>query len=505
MSINCSSNDSPSLWLAATVTGLSIGLTSFTFAERLNPFVDSQSTYRATSPARLLPPQAASSRLPNSPQWHKLAHAAKQASSQVPLGPGLDSFEPIPLDHVTKPARLPLPPSAQPANRVAVASGWPRARQPSMAVSRQRPTRRDSEPVVPPSPPSASVYLASQTAKSQVDAATRSLDQAMLDYRCSAFASAESSAWSALQKAAEAIDLAESRSRINDFTGSKINAMQRLRAGRLAMQEARDFIGPYSQGGGEAIARLARSHQTAVVRQTLPNRKAAFNRSDVQLAASEVIDRYLDYARAELSVIAGKSLLAAKAMDLLAAITLGRGDASRLPGPTAICLRRAAVQGQSHHPDLVARLGHHLADIGLVDEARWALQHSLKLAYNPVNASRLASLNAGVSGRPSTAVQSQPNSSTPSQGRQLDLGSSVLASTLPMPEVTAIQPRQFAAISPRPLPSSQTNGPASGKSPFSVASYQRGPSPVATTTQPAAPEIEPKRASRFLPMFKKWW
>ncbi len=110
-----------------------------------------------------------------------------------------------------------------------------------------------------------------------------------------------------------------------------------------------------------SMRRMIMSHQTAVLdSQPIDT-----------LTATDAIDRYLDEARVRLAGIAAKSVEAAQAMDLLAAIYLGRADARTLPSSTALCLRRAALQGQPANASLAMRLGMHLADLGLYQEARW--------------------------------------------------------------------------------------------------------------------------------------
>ncbi|WP_430451993.1 hypothetical protein [Rhodopirellula europaea] len=314
-----------------------------------------------------------------------------------------------------RPQRLPeTEPSSQPAAEVAAAKST--AQRFAEVIAERRAMEQAKAPVTPPAAASG-MFLATQTAKSKLDQAWKHFQQAEVEYSSAAYASAETSAWQTLHLAAEAIDLHDqhTRSRSAIESGQAVaaapsrSAVRRLQAGRDALNEAQDFVGPYATDDPESIARLARSHRTPVVRQGLPRRgrAAAPSHPNYQSApkdelgwytemlvestdggtqtiptATEAIDRYLDLARMELSEVAAQSLLAAQAMDLLAAIRLGRSEVTQLPGPSAICLRRAAVQGQSNNPDLVAKLGFHLADVGLIEEATWALQHSLTLRYD---------------------------------------------------------------------------------------------------------------------------
>ncbi len=156
---------------------------------------------------------------------------------------------------------------------------------------------------------------------------------------------------------------------------SAASALEKLQLARQAIREARDFSGAYGSVDAEAIARMAKSHLTDVLD----------NQPTLGLSATDAADRYLDNARVQLAPIAAQSVEAAQAMDLLAAIYLSRADARTLPSSTALCLRRAALQGQPSNASLASRLGMHLADVGLMDEARWALEHSMSLEADPGN------------------------------------------------------------------------------------------------------------------------
>ncbi len=498
--------------------------------------------------------------------------------SDVHIGPPPSAFAPqsfgasrqptlAPTAAAVRPSRLPVASSDD--NFVDARSDKPSEAPPSFSHSNTRlasAARQRSNFIAstPPAPPSATaVYLASQTAQSQIDAAATLLRQAGLEYECAAYASAETSAWDALEKAATAIDLARSPrgpgSRATGEANQAGDALRQFYQGKRALIEAQDFVGPFAQGDPQAIARLARAHQTSVVRETLPPMMGSYSaearvrlgqqrgqqNSNAELpTASEAIDRYLDFARSQFSGIAADSMLAAQTMDLLAAIRLGRNEPTQLPGPTAICLRRAAVQGQSSNADLVAKLGHQLADVGLIDEARWALGHSLTLQHNPANAARLASLNA-----------------TAQQTARSPYGSSILAATrVPemqadqptrVPEITTLSPDQFAAISTSVIPGSPQSQadlrsnqmtpvhqqfvstamqqPATSEDPAAPSSQNffqamtasfRTQSPPAENQPALLPEYQSPTAessnhqplnnagrvsSRFLPAMKKWW
>jgi len=225
-------------------------------------------------------------------------------------------------------------------------------------------------------------------------------------------------------------------------------------------------------------------------------------RSSLKLpTASQAIDQYLDYARTQFGELAARSLLAAQTMDLIAAIRLGRNELSQLPGPTAICLRRAAVQGQSGNADLAAKLGHHLADIGLVDEARWALGHSLSMQPNPTNAARLAHLNS-ISAHPRRSEHGQsimadvkPNNSSP-----------FAEPNRRTPEVVSLTPTQFAAISTSVLPgkgvgeSNELTSPSTSNS----SPIDRGPTTVtATSDEPSSTPARKSIMKSFVATFRR--
>lgn len=514
---------------------------------RTNPFASSEPIPEST-------PGATPSVLHRKPvpDWRPVATAKLQMPTvQLPtpqagptsktvsafVGPDWSQYEPaiieqpagaaLPMLSVnteTRPSRLPaisteVPNLPSRTNALLVGA----ARKRSQYIARQLPEPRAG----------ASVYLATQTAQSQLEIAAKLFKQSQLDYDYRAYASAETAAWQSLEKSVQAIDLAASMNSANANLPSP-DALQKLHRGKRAIIEACDFVGPFAQNDAASIARLARAHETPVVRESLPPIRPnyAFANHNVTAgpsagslpSASEAIDRYLDFARSQFGELAAQSLLAAQTMDLLAAIRLGRNELDQLPGPTAICLRRAAVQGQSNNADLVGKLGHQLADVGLIDEAKWALGHSLSIAPNPANMARLRQLNS----IPSRAVASQ-------------YGQSILAATQSnanvnrVPEVIALSPTQFASISTSVLPgkrpstdtsvdradatrsqtlasqtpiTQQTSQPqlsrtasASSRPPVQTASHYGGPPVIpASARQPAA-----RTSSVRLPGLKRWW
>lgn len=449
------------------------------------------------------------------------APASPAHASVDPLAQTTPAFAESQPTASSRPTRLPdtLP---DPRNSL---SGRPAYQTKLASASRKRADFLSNQ--TPSNHSTASVYLATQTARSQFEIAAGLLQQAQLEYECSAFASAETSVWQSLERSAQAIDLTNTTAR----TSEEVSALKRLHRGRRALIEACDFVGPFAQQDPTAIARLARAHETPVLRETLPPMRRAFDPSSASTvglpAGSEAIDRYLDYARMQFSILSAKSLLAAQTLDLLAAIRLGRNELSQLPGPTAICLRRAAVQGQSANADLVAKLGHHLADVGLIDEARWALRHSLSLQPNQANAARLAAMDAAAR-QPGRANRSSDH-----------LGRSVLAATRSRartPDVITMSPEQFASISQSVMPGrpavrpdvEPTSNASQSVTAASLVSSRANtePSPEekrsflkaftasfrtdqagATVLPPGAnePQRTARKSSRSFPAVKKWW
>jgi hypothetical protein len=188
-----------------------------------------------------------------------------------------------------------------------------------------------------------------------------------------AFASAEASLWMSLEACAESVF----KSPRFQASGA-IDPRQSLDHSRTAITEARDFAGRFGDVDPSVIARMIRSHRTVVLKQT-----------DVsQWSGTDASDAYLDYARSELAGLTLHSPSAARSLDLLAAVMLKRDDAACLPSATAICLRRAALQGQPNDTNVAARLGKHLNEVGLHGEATSVLAHAGTMTPPGSSASR---------------------------------------------------------------------------------------------------------------------
>ncbi|MGI9472168.1 MAG: hypothetical protein ACR2NZ_11575 [Rubripirellula sp.] len=272
-------------------------------------------------------------------------------------------------------------------------------------------------------------WLRSSSSSANAEVSRQLIEQANREYRTGAWLSAESTAWEALRWAAEGIDLSD-RETAKTHLGVRVNhSSELLRIARDAIREARDFSGAYGTINAEAITRMALSHSTDVLDEVPTH----------GLTGTDAADRYLDEARVALAGIAERSVEAAQSMDLLAAIHLGQADARKLPSSTALCLRRAALQGQPKNASLASRLGMHLADVGLLDEARWALEHSLAMEHDGATADALVAVLRR-SGRGEQAVRVLASIQNRSQSNTPDLGPRI-------PEITELSPSEFASIS----------------------------------------------------------
>ncbi len=117
-----------------------------------------------------------------------------------------------------------------------------------------------------------------------------------------------------------------------------------------------------------------------------------------------------------------------------------------MPSETALCLRRAALQGQPGNGSLALRLGMQLADLGLDQEARWALQHSMAIAPTREAAETLASVLQRGGDRAGAIEFTQ----------QAQRFTAKVASTPPrVPKVEHLTPEQFASVSPSLIPQTQ--------------------------------------------------
>lgn len=340
-------------------------------------------------------------------------------------------------------------------------------------------------------------WLRSNSASACASRARILIDRGTIEYGSGAWHSAEATVWEAFRCAAEGIDLEDRELGKAQLGIRRQNAMGRLEFARTAIREARDFAGGYGVADGEVIARMAISHSTDVL-DGMP--------CDT-LTGSDASDRYLDAARVALAGIASRSIEAAQGMDLLAAIYLKQNDSTRLHGATALCLRRAALQGQPDNASLASRLGMHLLDVGLLEEARWALAHSLSIDEDRATTQAYVAV-LQQTGRQVEAQQivAKLKPAAPSIVRQQRV-----------PDVTELSPQDFVAISKPVMPAASRMNQS-----FTPASARTGSTPEQRLTngqdplradpayvpafgQQPEPESKPSVFKRFAESVKNLW
>ncbi|EMI17298.1 transmembrane protein, partial [Rhodopirellula maiorica SM1] len=158
------------------------------------------------------------------------------------------------------------------------------------------------------------------------------------------------------------------------------------------------------------------------------------------MSSTQAIEAYLDDARQTLAKLAGQSVQAAEAMDLLAAIYLTRGDDRTLPSSTSLCLRRAALQGQPQNATLASNLGMQLARVGMLTEAQRVLEHSVSLQNDPATQSALASVLRQLG-------QYQQAEKVSVELQAANYPSTQFPKGIRIPEVIQLTPAEFAAVS----------------------------------------------------------
>ncbi|MEO1525374.1 MAG: hypothetical protein AAFX06_08050 [Planctomycetota bacterium] len=292
--------------------------------------------------------------------------------------------------------------------------------------------------------PTPTPWLRSITTDSCSRRALERLEEASREYAVGAWASAEASGWEALEQIARGIDIAD---RQTAPAGSiRPSAARDLSEARAAIREAGDFTAFSTGVDSDRIETIVASHQTPVLRSRVLR----------DISDTEAADRYLDYATQKLSPLARVSVHAARAMDLIAAVRLGRDQAEQMPLETSLCLRRAAFSGQPGNGSLASRLGMQLAEMGLDGEAQRTLKHAQTLEPSQEVSTALASvlLRSGHRMEANQLIAEVRNAT--SQQPQ----------TRRTPEIIELTPEQFASISPAhnrstgvpaalPVPSSQ--------------------------------------------------
>ncbi|MGB7344999.1 MAG: hypothetical protein WBD20_12360 [Pirellulaceae bacterium] len=373
--------------------------------------------------------------------------AVELAAPQVSLSPRVDPRRPIrPVEISTRSTRSTEPTEKAnfAANQSATTNATatqsigmtPRPTSPGMSFPTIENTQVANTASVH-SPVTAKNWLPSTTSTSSQQDAKRFLDQAMNEYTRKAWASAEASAWESLTCSAEGIDIAR-RDASFGTNRAESSALDDLQLARAAIRESRDFAGKYGPLDSDAVKRIVLSHTTEVLK----------NQSLQNVPPIDATDRYLNEARVRLAPLAKYRVEAAQALDLLAAIHLGRNDQQRLPSQTALCFRRAALQGQPGNGSLAGRLGMHLASLGLDKEATWALQHAIAIEPTAEVAKAL-DLVSGREGDRTAALRlaAQMQSRLPA-GYEQNRG--------PVPTVVQLTPRQFAAASKSQLAPKQS-------------------------------------------------
>lgn len=303
-------------------------------------------------------------------------------------------------------------------------------------------------------------YLQSITSDSCRSRAARNLDDAYREYSVGAWASAEASAWKALELTATGIDV---DARQEARSGVTASAAEALRVARTAIREARDFVHFGAAVDHDLILGIATSHQTPVLAGGVPT----------GMTPTEAADRYLDYARVKLTPLAAARVQAAQAMDLIAAIGLGRNDANSLPEETALCLRRAALTGQPSNASLASRLGMQLADMGLDAEAQWTLRHAMQLAPTETgNAETQQRIPTVIELSPQQFASISPAFNTGNVARSSDLPAARSVSHLAPPAQASVQTSAQASSQASVMPESAPPKKQSRFLPVSLAGFR---------------------------------
>lgn len=143
-----------------------------------------------------------------------------------------------------------------------------------------------------------------------------------------------------------------------------------LRKAIDAVREAGDFVGRYGNADSEAIARMAISHQTPVLK----------NVGKEGLTPHAAADRYLDFARENFTAAAAGRTSATALLRVLAnAEKAARGNHSEFANSIVLCYLRAAVATDIDDSSSLNELGYYAMQVGLLQESQWALERSIAL------------------------------------------------------------------------------------------------------------------------------
>ncbi|QEG40355.1 tetratricopeptide repeat protein [Roseimaritima ulvae] len=332
-------------------------------------------------------------------------------------------------------------------------SRWLRKRALAQQVSREILGATQARMVAAPAP-----NVSTMTARRLAQQAADQLAQARRQLDRGTLLSARGSAFETLRLIADANDL---------LTGT-VSSATALQAARTALRESEDFAGRFGPVGPEAIARMAASHQTTILKDC----------DTSQLNGSRATDIYLDYARSQLAEVADSNPIAIEALVVLSQVERQSESPGTLRDAMVISLLRAAIQAGPHDPVVANELGFQLLQQGLLEEAQWALEHSFRLHPTRsagVNLAETLRQRGDLHGAQAMFASLQPIPPEPA----------------PQPQVYALSPQQFAAFSqptapPQRQPIGQPQRPLAAQ-PQLQPLPQPVAAPPAPTPTPAAP------------------
>ncbi|XZE52411.1 hypothetical protein SH139x_004104 [Planctomycetaceae bacterium SH139] len=248
---------------------------------------------------------------------------------------------------------------------------------------------------------------------------------------------------------AAAVDALRSLAAAADLRAGGKQASQAVNAALESIREAGDFMGRYGDVETPAIERMVASHRTPVLK--------GYDLTNVTPLSAA--DNYLDYAREQFTIAAAGQPEAAQALVVLGNAERKRGEhPQNLRDSIAISCLRAAVGTNPQNPYLASELGYHAMQLGLLGEARWALEHSLALQPS----------------RPALQNLIETHRLAGNQAKAIELAAQLQQTGIPasQPAVNILQvsPEVFASISP-PVQSGSPVAPIPGyaQQPFASA------------------------------------
>lgn len=232
-------------------------------------------------------------------------------------------------------------------------------------------------------------------------------------------------------------------------------AVEGLKRARTTLEESQDFASSDRPVDPGLVPEIIRSHQNAAVLESAAS----------AVTATQALDLYLESARKELVRIARRHVGAAQAMDLIAAIRLQRGTPNSIPEETALCLRRAALEGQPGNTSLALQLGTQLTHMGLLEEAEATLSHAMNLSPSQSVAEAFSEVKRKRGGANLAGQVAQMRLSTQQPATRV-------------PQVTQLTPAESAAISP---PINSAANPIAAAVPAQTIAARQASVPTATT------------------------